>query len=244
METNSPAYDPSAYPPFAVTVDIALFTIRRDVLEVLLVQRGEDPFKGAWALPGGFVRIDEDLPRAAVRELAEETAVPSEGLHLEQLACYGSPTRDRRMRVVTVAYWGVCSGIPDPEGGGDAAAAELKPVADVERGAIRLAFDHSEIVRDAVERTRSQLEYTTLATRFCKPPFTISELRRVYEAVWGTRLDPGNFQRRFRENACFLRCGEELSVRASSRGRPASLWSVDDGARQSVARLDRVLASR
>ena len=246
MVRSSVAYDAGAYPPFAVTVDVALFTIRQATLYVLLVERGEEPFKGEWALPGGFVKIDEDLPQAAARELAEETAVPSGRLHLEQLASYGSPDRDERMRVVTVAYWGICPEVPALKGGGDAAAAELRPVVDVERGNTPLAFDHADIVKDAVERARSKLDYTALAARFCKQPFTISELRTVYEAVLNTSLDPGNFQRSFRENSCFVRYGEELSTPQSGRGRPASLWSVDEGARQvqSVALLDRALAKR
>ena len=246
MASSSLAYDPGAYPPFAVTVDVALFTIRRASLHVLLIEREEEPFQGEWALPGGFVKIDEDLYQAAGRELAQETAVPSGRLHLEQLASYGSPDRDERMRVVTVAYWGICPGVPRVKGGGDASAAESKPVLDVERGTIPLAFDHAVIVKDAVERVRSKLDYTALAARFCRQPFTISELRMVYEAVWNTTLDPGNFQRSFRENSCFLRHGEETATPRSGRGRPAALWSVDEGARQvqSVALLDRALAKR
>ena len=245
-DTQSPVYDPDAYPRFAVTVDVALFTIREGNLHVLLVERGEEPFIGHWALPGGFVRIDEDLSQAATRELVEETAVHGGSWHLEQLGSYGSPSRDPRMRVVTVAHWGICSELPDPKGGGDAATAELKPIEGIERGAIRLAFDHGQIMEDALERMRSKLEYTALAARFCKPRFTITELREVYEAVWNTRLDPGNFQRGFRENACFVRCGEAPVGLTSRRGRPASLWSVHGAARQdqSLALLDRTLARR
>ena len=244
--SQNPVYDPTGYPRFAVTVDVALFTICEGKLHVVLVERGEEPFIGCWALPGGFVRIDEDLSQAATRELAEETAVHDGSWHLEQLGSYGSPFRDPRMRVVTVAHWGICSELPHPEGGGDAASADLKPVEDIERGVIRLAFDHGQILEDALERMRSKLEYTALAARFCKPRFTISELREVYEAVWNARLDPGNFQRGFRENACFVRCGEALVAPTSGRGRPASLWSVHGSARQdhSLALLDRTLARR
>lgn len=219
-------YDPGAYPPFAVTVDVAVFTIRDDALQVLLIERGEEPFLGAWALPGGFVKIDEDLDRAAARELAEETGLRAGAWHLEQLGTYGAPGRDPRMRVITVAYWAICADLPVLHGGGDAAAAALTPVQEIEGGRVRLAFDHERIVRDAVERTRSKLEYTALAARFCPPEFTVARLRRVYEAVWNTRLDPGNFQRNVQESGAFEKRIEAASAPRAHRGRPAALWSV------------------
>ncbi len=245
------AYDPGDFPPFAVTVDIALFTIRDDALHVLLIQRGGEPFLGAWALPGGFVRPDEDLDRAAARELAEETGLRAGSWYLEQLGSYGAPDRDPRMRVVTVAYWAVAADLPAPRGGGDALAAALTPVRDIERGSVRLAFDHERIVRDAVERTRSKLEYTALAAKFCPPEFTIRQLRRVYEAVWNTRLDPGNFQRNVQESGAFVKrieapTGPPLAG-SPGRGRPASLWSVSEStaaADHSAAPLARPPARR
>ena len=223
-------YDPGDYPPFAVTVDIAVFSIRDDALQVLLIERGGEPFLGARALPGGFVRTDEDLDQAAARELAEETGLHSGSWHLEQLASYGTPDRDPRMRVVTVAYWAICAEPPVLRSGGDAVAAALVPVEEIERGAVRLAFDHERIVRDAVERTRSKLEYTALAAKFCPPEFTIGQLRRVYETVWNTRLDPGNFQRNVQESGAFEKRAEAASASRSRRGRPASLWSVSESA--------------
>ena len=219
-------YDPHDYPPFAVTVDVAVFTIRDDALQVLLIQRGGEPYLGAWALPGGFVRPDEDLDQAAARELAEETGVRAGSGYLEQLGSYGSPDRDPRMRVVTVAYWAICAEVPAPRGGGDALAAALTPVREIERGGVRLAFDHERIVRDAVDRTRSKLEYTALAAKFCPPEFTIRQLRRVYEAVWNTRLDPGNFQRNVQVSGVFVKRSEAAAEPPSGPGRPASLWSV------------------
>ena len=221
-------YDPDAYPPFAVTVDVAVFTIRGDELQVLLIERGGEPFLGALALPGGFVRPDEDLDQAAARELAEETGLRAGSWHLEQLASYGSPERDPRMRVVTVAYWAICAELPGLRGGGDAAAALLMPVKEIESGSVRLAFDHERIVRDAVERTRSKLEYTALAAKFCPPEFTVGQLRRVYEAVWNTRLDPGNFQRNVQESGAFEKRADAAEAPRFQRGRPAALWSVSD----------------
>ncbi len=221
-------YDPGDYPPFAVTVDIAVFTIRDDALHVLLIGRGGEPFLGALALPGGFVRPDEDLEQGAARELAEETGLRPGSWHLEQLATYGTPNRDPRMRVVTVAYWAICADLPVLRSGGDAVAATLTPVQRIESGEIRLAFDHDRIVRDAVERTRSKLEYTALAAKFCPPEFTIGQLRRVYEAVWNTRLDPGNFQRNVQESGAFEKRMDAEAPPRSHRGRPASLWSLSE----------------
>lgn len=238
-------YNPGDYPPVAVTVDVALFTIRRDELHVLLIKRGIEPFAAAWALPGGFVQPDEGLDGAAARELAEETGVTEDSVYLEQLRSYGSPGRDPRMRVVTVAYWGACAELPSPVGGSDAAQAELVPVSEFEDGDIELAFDHDAIVSDALERVRAKLEYTALAARFCAPEFTISELRKVYETVWNTKLDPGNFQRKVRENRSFRTVGRSAPVVAEQAAqdviaqevdfeRPQESWSPADGALASV----------
>ncbi|MEE3354028.1 MAG: NUDIX hydrolase, partial [Actinomycetota bacterium] len=201
---TTPDYDPHAYPPFAVTVDIVVMTIIEDELRVLLIRRAVPPFRDSWALPGGFVRPDEDLDTAAVRELAEETSINQEPDHLEQFGTYGHPDRDPRMRVVSVGYWAIVPDLPTPKGGSDAAYAELVPVAELESGRIRLAFDHDRIVADAIARARSRLEDTTIATRFCPPEFTISDLRRVYDAVWDSELDAGNFQRKVKQTDGFL----------------------------------------
>ncbi len=225
---SPPPYNPDDFPRVAVTVDVVVFTIRNDALQVLLVERGQEPFQGAWALPGGFVQPNEDLDAAAARELLEETNVSVGVPYLEQLGSYGSPGRDPRMRVITVAYWAACAELEQPRGGGDAAYSDLVPLAKIERGGIRLAFDHGRIVEDAVERLRSKLEYTALATKFCPPKFTISELRRVYETIWGTRLDPGNFQRKIRQNPAFKHIPMARSPRRLRGGRPASLWSASD----------------
>lgn len=240
-------YDPSAFPPFAVTVDLVVLTVRKDALCSLVVRRGEPPYQGRWALPGGFVRDDEDLEAAAARELAEETGLRSQarddwhagrdleqrgGAHLEQLATYGAPHRDPRMRVVSVAYLVLAPDLPSPVAGGDAHSARWTS-SEVLLGAVEaggrdaeqsapLAFDHDQILLDGVERARSKIEYSSLATAFCPPEFTVGELRRVYEAVWGVALDPRNFHRKVTGTPGFLVPTGGTTTRQG--GRPAQLF--------------------
>lgn len=213
-------YRPEDHPAFAVTVDLVALTVREDRLHVLLVTRGEAPFLGRLALPGGFVQLDEDLPHAASRELAEETGLRRVPGHLEQLGTYGSPARDPRMRVVSVAYLALAPELPDPVAGSDARAAAWLPV-DQAQGS-RLAFDHATILNDGVERARAKLEYTSLATAFCPPKFTVTQLRRVYEAVWGIEVDPRNFHRKVTGTPGML---EDTGTTVSEGpGRPATLY--------------------
>lgn len=215
----------SEYPPFFVTVDLVILTIRDSDLSVLLVERGGEPFRGRWALPGGFVQIDEDLPEAAYRELEEETGVGGDAVHLEQLATFGRPDRDPRSRVVSTAYLAVGADLPEVKGGSDAADARWWPVEEARGNA--LAFDHLEILDVGVERARSKLEYTDLALRFVPRRFTMPELQAVYEAVWGVELDPRNFARKVGRTQDFVRETEE--ERRGGRGRPAKLY-VEGGA--------------
>ena len=227
VDSETPSYyDPHAFPPFAVTVDIVVMTIIENDLRVLLIRRAVPPFRDSWALPGGFVRPDEDLDTAAARELAEETSINQEPGHLEQFGTYGHPDRDPRMRVVSVGYWAIVPDLPAPKGGSDAAYAELVPVAELESGRIRLAFDHDRIVADAIARARSSLEDTTIATHFCPPEFTISDLRRVYDAVWDSKLDPGNFQRKVKQTVGFLKPLKQTARSGDKGGRPAGLWTT------------------
>lgn len=216
------AYDPRSYPPVAVTVDLVLLTIQHEQLHALVIKRAEAPFGGHWALPRGFVRPDEDLAMAAERELNEETSLPGDVVHLEQLATYGAPDRDPRMRVVTVAYLALAPNLPVPVAGGDAAKAMWAPVKDLLEALERLAFDHHRILRDGLERARAKLEYSTLGTAFCQPEFTVAELRRVYEIVWGTPLDPRNFHRKVTGAPGFLTAIGQTTMRDG--GRPAQLY--------------------
>ena len=214
----------SEHPIFYVTVDIVVLTIRDDRLCALVVERGGEPFQGRWALPGGFVEPDEGLYDAARRELEEETGVGA--ARLEQLASYGDPDRDPRGRIVSVAWLAVVPQGVEPNPGSDAAAAAWKPVSTLLRRG-KLAFDHRLILADGVERARSKLEYTALATAFVDEEFTIAELRRVYEVVWGLGLDPGNFHRKVTRAGVLEATGRNVQ---RGPGRPAALYRHVRGA--------------
>lgn len=216
-------YDPSRYPAFAVTVDVVVLTMAEGLLHVLLVCRGEEPYEGVWAIPGGFKRPDETLDDAAKRELREETGVDAAAL-LAQFGAYGDPGRDPRLNVVTVAYVAVLRDVGAIAGGSDAAAAALLPVADVLSGKIELAFDHLRIVRDAVERVRVELEVSGIAPAFVGTTFTLAELRTVYEAVWGVQLDAANFRRSLvADDGWVVPTGRRARPGAAG-GRPAELY--------------------
>ncbi|MEV4350620.1 NUDIX domain-containing protein [Actinoplanes sp. NPDC049596] len=199
-----------------LAVDLAILTVREDALQALVITRANEPFRGRPALPGGFLRGDEDLPEAAARELREETGL---GLHLEQLKTYGAPDRDPRGRVVSVAFLAIMPDLPLPVAGSDASSAFWAPV-DKVRGT--LSFDHDTILADAVERARSRLEFTNLATTFCGPSFTMGDLRHVYEVVWGHKLDPRNFSRKITNTPGFVEPTGERRV--PEVGRPAALY--------------------
>ncbi|HET7012639.1 MAG TPA: NUDIX domain-containing protein [Streptosporangiaceae bacterium] len=233
-------------PLAGVTVDLVVLTIRDDELVVLCVRRGIEPYAGRFALPGGFVRPDETLVTAAARELVDETGLvvasdpggapasapagAPEGVHLEQLATYGDPGRDPRLRVVSIAYLALAPSLPAPRAGSDAADVSWLPVAGLLTGLAggrdELAFDHGQILADGVERARAKLEYSPLATAFCPPVFTVGQLRRVYEIVWGTRIDPRNFHRKVTGTPGFLVPAGGST--AGERGRPARLYRKGD----------------
>lgn len=210
------------FEPLGLATDLVILTVRDGRLQVLLIRRGIPPYQGRWALPGGFVRPDEDLETTARRELAEETGLSAERIHLEQVATYGAPDRDPRGRVVSVAYLALVPDLPAPVAGSDAASASWVDATDVLDDSGRLVFDHHRILADAVERARAKLEYSPLATAFCPPEFTISELRGVYEAVWGLPLDPRNFHRKVTKTPNFVTPAGTTTTRDG--GRPAQLF--------------------
>jgi len=175
-----------------VTVDVVIFTIRDGALNLLLVRRGIEPFRGRWAMPGGFILEGESLEQAALRELREETGVAE--VYIEQLYTFGDPGRDPRGRIITVAYYAlIAMDRALVRAGTDAAEARWWPVAELPK---RLAFDHARIIEHAVERLRAKIEYTTVGFQLLPQEFSLSELQDVYEAIAGRPLDKRNFRRR------------------------------------------------
>ncbi|MEU8056833.1 NUDIX hydrolase [Microbispora bryophytorum] len=210
-------------PVVLLAVDLVILTLRQSCLHVLLVERGIEPYLGALALPGGFLQhTEEDITVAAHRELSEEADLDLETLSLEQLGVYGDPGRDPRGRVVSVAYLAIAPRLPEPTAGTDAAAAGWQPIERVLSGDLPLAFDHQRIITDGVERARVKLEHSSLATAFCGPTFTITDLQDVYEAVWGIPLDPRNFYRKVQKTEGFI--VPAGTARKATTGRPARLF--------------------
>jgi 8-oxo-dGTP diphosphatase len=224
--TDDDSWEP---PAVLLTVDLVILTLRRTRLHVLLIERGVDPYHGASALPGGFLRdAEEGIEAAARRELAEEAGLAGDDLHLELFGVYGSPGRDPRGRVVSVAFLAISPGLPEPVAGTDAAGARWVPADEVLSSALPLAFDHQRIVADGVARARSRLEHTCLATAFCGPVFTLAELQQVYEAVWGIRLDPRNFYRKVQGTRDFV-IAVGPTRKNPGAGRPARLFRAGPG---------------
>ncbi len=204
------------YPRPAVTVDIVVFTLRENRLQVLLIQRAEPPHAGAWALPGGFVHMEESLEEAAARELAEETGLRQ--AYLEQLYTYGAPLRDPRGRVITVAYFALI-----PAG----ASLQQSPTYEVTQARWfpvdalpPLAFDHAEIAAYALRRLRYKLEYSAAGFELLPEEFTLTEIQSTYEIILGEQLDKRNFRRRILE-ANIIEPTEQMR---SGEGRPARLY--------------------
>ena len=198
-----------------VAVDIVIFTLREGVLHVLLIRRGVPPFKGKWALPGGFVEEAESLDAAALRELEEETGVSD--VYLEQLYSFGDPKRDPRGRVLSISYFALLSSERELRSGTDAADARWFPAYD----APRLAFDHRKILDYALVRLRYKLEWTTVGFELLPKKFTLTELQRVFEAVLGRQLDKRNFRRKILKLE-ILRALDER--RRAGVQRPARLY--------------------
>ena len=179
------------HPRAALTVDCVVFGFDEQDLKVLLIERDLPPFAGQWALPGGFVHIDETLEQAARRELAEETGVSK--LYLEQLFTFGALDRDPRERVVSVAYYALVK-LSDHriQAATDARSAAWFPLADTPS----LAFDHDHILQLALERLKGKVRYEPIGFELLPPKFTLSQLQQLYEAVLETTLDKRNFRKK------------------------------------------------
>lgn len=207
------------HPPFAVTVDLVLMTVTADRLTVLLQRRTAEPFAGLLALPGGFVGVDEPLDAAARRVLADKAGfAQGEGAWLEQLYTFGDPSRDPRMRTVSVAYFAL---LPAEELAAAVSAAEdlaLAPVMDLPAA---LAFDHAAIIAAAHDRLKGKLDYTPLALALLPERFTLRDLQAVHEAITGKSLNKPAFRRRMIDTGWIESTGERETATSF---RPAELY--------------------
>jgi 8-oxo-dGTP diphosphatase len=204
------------HPRAALTVDCVVFGFDEGALRVLLIERGLEPFKGRWALPGGFVRVDETIDDAARRELAEETGLKN--VFLEQLYTFGAISRDPRERVVSVAHYALVK-LSDhrAKAATDAANAEWFPISK----APKLAFDHADILAAGLARLKGKVRYQPIGFELLPPKFTLSELQHLYEAVLETDLDKRNFRKKVLGFGLLIPLKE---TRMAGRHRPAQLF--------------------
>ncbi len=206
------------HPHPAVCTDVVVFTIHDGSLDVLLVRRRKEPFRGCWALPGGFIEINGDLEDSALRELKEETGVS--GVYLEQLYTFGCPTRDPRERVISVVYYALTpSDHLRLRAGSDAAAVDWFRYVQLPD----LAFDHLEMIRMAKQRLAAKLGYSTIAFQVMPRKFTLSALQHVYERILDKPLDKRNFRKRVLSYGCLSDTGEALN---NGKHRPARLYEL------------------
>lgn len=201
----------------AVTVDVVIFTIDQGSLKILLVKRPAEPFRGQWALPGGFVQENESVDDAALRIPKEKVQIAN--IYLEQLYTFGEPRRDPRFRVITVAYYAVVNAGKLAESlqalGGQARLLEVRAIP-------KLAFDHEKIVRYALERLQSKVNYTTICFQLLEKEFTLSELQRVYEIILAEKLDKRNFRKKMVQLGILRNLNQFRTV---ANNRPARLYS-------------------
>ncbi|MFH0936912.1 MAG: NUDIX domain-containing protein [Candidatus Daviesbacteria bacterium] len=210
-KSDGPRYE---YP--SVTVDVLIFTVVENKLKIVLIKRGVEPFKNVWAIPGGFVKMEESLEEAASRELLQETGVKN--VYLEQLYTFGEPKRDPRTRVITVAYYAL---VPSQNiklyASTDASEAQWFSVEKLPA----LAFDHRQIFDYALNRLRSKIEYTNIVYSLLPPKFRLSDLQKVYEIILGKKLDKRNFRKRMLSLGLLKPSGEKEK---SGAHRPAMLY--------------------
>ncbi len=218
MENHAKEYNVEEFERPSVTVDVILFTIKENKLKVLLIKRGAWPFEDMWAIPGGFISMDESLEHAAARELTEEAGI--ENVYLEQLYTFGDPKRDPRTRVITVAYFALV----------DSAKLKQSEKTDKEVTGSKwfpadtlpnLAFDHEKILKYAVRRLRYKLEYTAVGRELLPTDFTLTELQKVYEIILYKKLD----KRNFRKKLASLDILKETNRYKRGHHRPAKLYS-------------------
>jgi len=211
------------YPHPAVTVDACLFTIQDDRLKIVLIRRAAEPYKDVWALPGGFIHLDENLETAVKRELEEATGIT--GFYLEQLGTFGQVDRDPRERVISVAYFALAPAghvtLKADTDAIDAAWFDVNELPD-------LAFDHASIINKAIKRIQTKIETSNVAFEFLPPKFTISDVRQVHESVHGRPIDKRNFQKWLTGSNLIRPLGEK---RGGSH-RPAELYELKPSQRR------------
>ena len=215
-------YDPTQFDRPSVTVDVVIFSLVQNELKVLLIKRLSPPFANMWAIPGSFIKIDESLEEAAVRALADETGVKD--VYTEQLYTFGTPGRDPRTRVITVAYFAL---VPHDaiyhEPGRDASETAWFSISQLPR----LAFDHANIVDYAFTRLRYKLEYTSVGFQLLPDVFTLTELQKAYEIILAEQLDKRNFRRKILSAGILKETGKK---KQDGEGRPAMLYRYREDA--------------
>src|SRR5579859_606689 len=225
-EAQAHHYDASKYERPSVTVDVVMMSLRQRDLQVLLVKRRSWPYEGMWAIPGGFVNMDESLETAARRELQEETSV--QDVYLEQLYTFGDPGRDPRTRVITVVYFALLdSERLQVKAGDDAADVSWFSVYHLPP----LAFDHAKILQYALDRLRGKLQYTQIAFNLLPEQFTLRELQRVYEIILHCKLDKRNFRKKILSTGILEDTGEK---KMEGTHRPARLYRFNPAAERKL----------
>jgi 8-oxo-dGTP diphosphatase len=212
-------YSDAAYKSPSVTVDLVVMSIIDDELGVMLIKRKFAPYKDSWALPGGFVDINEDVDVAAYRELKEETGVDT--AYLEQLYTFGKVGRDPRKRVITVAHFALIDYTKvQAIAGSDAKEVKWFKVSKLPT----MAFDHKEIINKAVDRVRNKISYTNVGFELVPDTFTIPEIRKVFESVMGRELNPTNFRTKLLKLEILKETKEK---RIQGKGQPAPVYTLD-----------------
>ena len=205
------------YPHPAVTTDCVIFGFDGSELQVLLIERGIEPFKGKWAFPGGFLNMDETAGEGAMRELKEETGL--ENAYIEQFNTYSEPGRDPRERVITIAHYALVR-IQEVKGGYDAAKAQWFPIDEVPQ----LAFDHDKILRDAMRKLRERIHFEPIGFELLPEKFTMRELQILYESILGVKFDRRNFAKKMMHYELLNQLDE--TVRPTAK-RDALLYSFN-----------------
>ena len=214
MEENKYCYK---YPHPAVTTDCVIFGFDGSELQVLLIERGIEPFKGKWAFPGGFLNMDETAGEGALRELKEETGL--ENAYIEQFNTYSDPGRDPRERVITIAHYALVR-IQEVKGGDDAAKAQWFPIDEVPQ----LAFDHDKILRDAMRKLRERIHFEPIGFELLPEKFTMRDLQILYESILGVKFDRRNFAKKMMHYELLNQLDE--TVRPTAK-RDALLYSFN-----------------